>query len=221
MMTAFTRNYEDNSTEAGFQFTFYCDICNDGYKTSFTESETYKKNRGIKGIGQGAWAISHLLGGRLSNVGWAVERGANVLSERFDGMSPEWQKEHEQAFIRAQNEAKNHFTRCHGCNRWVCNSCFNEDESMCTDCSPRQKTAIAKAKAEAMRQNLSDAAAEQVVWSGKLESQTITCPSCGKPNNTGKFCNNCGCSLEIKACPQCGAPVASGVRFCGECGAKL
>lgn len=25
MMTAFTRNYEDNSTEAGFQFTFYFD----------------------------------------------------------------------------------------------------------------------------------------------------------------------------------------------------
>lgn len=39
---SFTRNYQDNSTEAGFQFTFYCDICNDGYKSSFIESETYK-----------------------------------------------------------------------------------------------------------------------------------------------------------------------------------
>ena len=28
MLKSFTRNYEDNSTEAGFQFTFYCDICN-------------------------------------------------------------------------------------------------------------------------------------------------------------------------------------------------
>ena len=24
MLKSFTRNYEDNSTEAGFQFTFYC-----------------------------------------------------------------------------------------------------------------------------------------------------------------------------------------------------
>jgi hypothetical protein len=43
MLQSFTRNYEDNSTDAGFQFTFYCDTCNDGYKSSFVESETYKK----------------------------------------------------------------------------------------------------------------------------------------------------------------------------------
>ena len=35
MLKSFTRNYHDNSTEAGFQFTFYCDICNDGFKSSF------------------------------------------------------------------------------------------------------------------------------------------------------------------------------------------
>ena len=58
MLKAFTRNYEDNSTEAGFQFTFYCDICQDGYKTSFVESETHKKNSKIRGIGQGVWAVS-------------------------------------------------------------------------------------------------------------------------------------------------------------------
>ncbi len=221
MMTAFTRNYEDNSTEAGFQFTFYCDVCNDGYKTSFIESTTYKKNRGLRGLGQGVWAVTNLLGGRLSNVGWAVERSADVLSERFNGMSPEWQKEHEQAFIRAQNEAQAHFMRCHGCNRWVCSSCFNEDEGMCTDCAPRQNTAVAKARAQAMQNNLNDAATEQTVWSGKLQSQTIVCPSCGKPSNPGKFCNNCGAGLEARNCPSCGTPVAAGVRFCGQCGSKI
>lgn len=221
MMTAFTRNYEDNSTEAGFQFTFYCDVCNDGYKTSFVESETAKKNRGLRGLGQGVWAVSNLLGGRLSNVGWAVERGTDVLSERFNGMSAEWQKEHEQAFVRAQNEAKQHFTRCHGCNRWVCTACFNEDEGLCTDCAPRQNTAVAKAKAQAMQRNLDDAAMEQTVWSGKLQSQTIVCPACGKPSNPGKFCQSCGASLEVKKCSRCGAVLAAGVRFCGECGTKV
>ncbi len=29
----FTDNYEDNSSEAGFQFTFFCSICREGYKT--------------------------------------------------------------------------------------------------------------------------------------------------------------------------------------------
>ena len=42
-LTAFTSNYEDNSTDAGFQFTFFCDICREGYKTEFTEAKSYKK----------------------------------------------------------------------------------------------------------------------------------------------------------------------------------
>jgi ribosomal protein L32 len=221
MMTAFTRNYEDNSTEAGFQFTFYCDICNDGFVTDFVESETQKKNAKLRNIGQGAWAVSTLLGGVLSNVGWAVERGADVLSERFNGMSAEWHKEHEQAFIRAQNEAQKHFHRCHGCHRWACDADYNEDEEMCVECAPRENVAVARAKAQAMQRNLDDAAEEQTVWEGKLQSKTVVCPSCGKPVNTGKFCNNCGASLQAKKCPKCGAVLASGVKFCGECGTKV
>ena len=44
-LTAFTSNYEDNSTEAGFQFTFFCDVCREGYKTEFIEAKSYKKQR--------------------------------------------------------------------------------------------------------------------------------------------------------------------------------
>lgn len=106
MLQAFTRNYEDNSTEAGHQFTFYCDICNDGYKTGFVESAAYKKNKKGRLFGQGASLVGSLLGGRISELGNAAERGSSILSERFEGMSPEWQKEHEKAFERAQNEAR-------------------------------------------------------------------------------------------------------------------
>ena len=50
MLKSFTRNYSDNSTEAGFQFTFFCDICQDGYRSSFIESSTYKKHKGLRGV---------------------------------------------------------------------------------------------------------------------------------------------------------------------------
>ena len=115
MIQSFTRNYADNSTEAGFQFTFYCDLCEDGYRSSFIESETHKKGRGLRSLAQGAGVLGSLLGGRLGSLGYSLERGGSVLSERFDGMSPEWHKEHENAFERAKNEAQQHFHRCHGC----------------------------------------------------------------------------------------------------------
>lgn len=221
MLQSFTRNYEDNSTEAGFQFTFYCDLCQDGYKSSFIESETYKKSRGLRGLAQGAGVLGNLFGGRLGNLGYSLERGGGVLSERFDGMSPEWQKEHEKAFEHAKNEAQCHFHRCHGCRQWVCDSCYNEDETLCTECAPRQEITVAKARAEAMRRNIDDAAETATVWQGNIESKTTVCPVCGKPAGIGKFCSNCGASLAMAVCPKCGMKNAQGVRFCNQCGASM
>jgi len=221
MLTSFTRNYQDNSTEAGFQFTFYCDICNDGFRSSFIQSETYKKGKLFNGIGRGASALGSLIGGRVSSLGYGLDRGADILGERFEGRSPEWQKEHEQAFERAKNEAMRHFKRCPSCNKYVCSHCFNEDEGMCTDCAPRQEIYVARARAEAMKRNIDDAGATATVWQGKIGSRTTICPQCGKPAGSGKFCNNCGASMALKKCPQCGAENAQNVRFCNNCGQNL
>ena len=221
MLQSFTRNYEDNSTEAGFQFTFYCDVCRDGYKSSFVEAETYKKSRGLRSLTRGAGALGSLLGGALGSLGHSLERGGDILSERFEGMSPEWQKEHETAFERAKNEAQRHFHRCHSCHEWVCDACYNEDEMLCTNCAPRQEVAVAKARADAMRRNIDEAAESATVWKGTLESKTVVCPTCGKPAGTGKFCNNCGASLALAVCPACGEKNAQGVRFCNHCGASM
>ena len=221
MLTSFTRNYEDNSTEAGFQFTFYCDICNNGYRSSFIESSTYQKNRLFRGIGQGAYAIGSLMNGRLGRLGYGASRATNILTERFEGRSPEWQKEHEKAFEIAKNEAMGHFHFCPGCNKFVCSHCFNEDEGMCTDCAPRQEIYVAKARAEAMKRNIEEAGATATVWKGEIESKTTICPVCGKRAGSGKFCNNCGASLELKICPSCGTKNAQTVKFCNNCGTAL
>lgn len=218
MVYSFTRNYEDNSTEAGFQFTFYCDNCQDGYKSTFIQSETYKKGRGLRGITQGLGLLGRLSG---SNLGYNIERSGDILSERFEGMSPEWHKEKEKAFEIAKNEAGKHFHKCHSCNSWVCDTCYNDTDGLCTNCAPRQDVAVAKARAAAMQRNIDEVAETATVWSGKLEKKTTVCPNCGKPAGDGKFCNNCGTSMDLASCPSCGAKNPHGIRFCGECGANM
>nr|MDO8134442.1 zinc ribbon domain-containing protein [Candidatus Njordarchaeum guaymaensis] len=216
---AFTRNFADNSTEAGFQFTFFCDLCGDGYKTKFAESKTHKKGGLLKGLGH-AVSIGASLAGK-STAGWAARSGTDVIGERFSGMSPQWHKEHEQAFELAQNEAKGHFNRCPKCRRYVCENDWNEEEGLCVDDAPREAVEVAAAKAEKMVTDIKEKATKTQVFTGEITTKQTICPQCGKPAGQGKFCNNCGAPLSVAKCPKCGAPNPAGTRFCGECGTKL
>jgi len=215
----FTRNFADNSTEAGFQFTFYCDLCESGYKTKFIPSKTYKKRGFLRGLGRAVSIGSELAG--IGQIGDATERGTDVISERFEGMSPEWHKEHEAAFALAQNEAMGHFHRCPRCRRWVCENDWNEQEGLCTEDAPRVSAEVAAAKAQTAKEQIWEKAASTQIFTGKIESKQTICPQCGKPAGEGKFCVNCGAPLTMIKCPRCGAQSPAGTRFCGECGYKL
>jgi hypothetical protein len=215
----FTRNFADNSTEAGFQFTFYCDLCNDGYKTKFVESKTYKKAGRWRNIGR-VVSIGADLAGRY-RIGNTVERGTDVISERFQGMSPEWHREHEKAFEIAQNEAMGHFHRCPKCMRYVCENDWNELEGLCIEDAPRESVEVAAARADKMVQDIREKASTTQVYTGEIDRRQTICPQCGKPAGTGKFCNNCGAPLTMIKCPRCGAKSPAGTLFCGECGNKL
>src|SRR5436305_13627265 len=57
----FTGNYEDLSTDRGFQFKFFCEKCNNGYMSSFKTST-------VGMLGSAARAASSLFGGFLGNV---------------------------------------------------------------------------------------------------------------------------------------------------------
>ena len=221
MLHSFTRNYNDLSTEAGFQFEFYCDCCGNGFKSTFVPSTTYKKQRNARGFGRLASALGGMLGGAAGDIGYALERGSDAVGGRFSGQSPQWRKEYEVAFDQAQEEVRPQFLKCPSCNKWVCPDCWNEDEELCTECAPREAGYVAQARNQAMRRNIDEAAENAQVWKGKIETRTTICPECGKPAGNGKFCNNCGAPLNVAKCPNCGARVAAGLKFCGECGTPM
>ena len=72
----FVRNYNDESTERGFQFEFYCDRCGTGYRTSFKASAT-----GV--VSEALDVASGLLGGvfgKAASVGDRIHSEIRVAS---------------------------------------------------------------------------------------------------------------------------------------------
>ena len=88
MLHSFTRNHSDLSTDAGFQFEFFCDCCGNGFKSSFLESSTYGQKKQSERVGRLASTIGGFLGGKASDLGWALERGSDFLSSRLGDQSP-------------------------------------------------------------------------------------------------------------------------------------
>ena len=159
-----------------------------------------------------------MIGGRAGDL---INRGSDIIGARFQDQTPEWRKEHENAFAAAQEEVKDQFHKCPSCGLMVCHDCWNEEEGLCIGCAPREAAYVAKARNEAMRRNIDEAAENAKVWNGKLEKRITICPKCGKPSGDGKFCGSCGARLDSGKCPSCRADVPEGNKFCGECGEKL
>ncbi|MCL2467319.1 MAG: zinc ribbon domain-containing protein [Micrococcales bacterium] len=220
-MQAFTNNFHDKSADAGFQFVFDCDSCRDGYTSSFIASKTYKKGRLMRTVGGAARGVGYMATGHAGHAGYAAGSMIDRMDDRYHGKSPEWRKEHEKSFERAQNEAMKHFHRCPGCNSWVCDQCLNEDAGLCVKCAPRANVMVAKEHASATGRNIKEAAKDAQVWHGSIEQKTTMCPMCGKPAGSGNFCNNCGGSMQLKQCPSCHEPQSLAVSFCSNCGTSL
>ena len=208
----FTRNYEDLSTDRGFQYEFQCDRCGTGFRTRF---------RGMAGTGTSDLlnAASGLFGGLFGSAADLTERAR----------SAGWQKAHDDAFVDAVRELKPDFIQCPRCSTWVCRkSCWNNKKGLCKECAPDLGVEMAAAQASksveevwahaAMAEEDKKLGAEH--W---REGIRASCPKCEAPlAANAKFCPECGEKLKVKNnCPSCGAKLNPKAKFCMECGEKV
>jgi len=201
----FTRNYQDLSTDQGFQFEFFCDRCGNGFQTEFQSSLTGN-------VANALGAASSLLGGIFNN--------ASNLANRAKSAS--WEKAHDTAFAAAVEQARPHFQKCKRCGKFVDADCWNDTQTLCKGCAPDLEEEFAAAQSEATVQKAREVAYANVEVSAEKFKQTIVaaCPNCGAKLTGGKFCPECGKPVAAKKfCTECGKEIPAGVKFCPECGA--
>jgi hypothetical protein len=215
---SFSKNYCDLSQEtgarAGFQFEFYCERCNDTWRSNFSPFVT---NQAADWLGRAGGLLGNVLGdagGALANAGDAI---GGVGEAR-------WGAEHDKAFVKAIEEAKANFHRCPQCVAYVCTRCWNEEAGLCRNCAPSAEVAAEAAFAAGKVQAVGEKAALEGIHEGKhMDVKTrrqLVCPDCGAETGGAKFCPECGKKMAAnKYCTECGAALPSPTaKFCGECG---
>jgi hypothetical protein len=203
----FTDNYEDLSTETGYQFKFVCESCGNGYMSSFVAS----KSGMATGLLRGA---SSVLGGFLGSA----SSGADELQELVAGPA------HDRALENAVEEIRPQFVQCRKCGQWVCREiCWNAERGLCAECAPVAQREIGSLQAQITVEQAAEKLRQQDLTAGlNLASRAVVvCPACGAENEGGKFCQECGGALLSQVeCPRCGTKFKAGAKFCPECGAK-
>jgi Double zinc ribbon len=205
--TPFTSNYQDLSTNQGYQFEFRCDECQSGYRSE------YQKN--LLGVGGSILGgASSILGSRIGGL-WGAANAANTAQDITD------RDARDKALQKASNEIMPLFHRCVRCNNWVDETCFNKARGLCVRCAPNLAAEMEAERSSVEISQMREAVGGQQIFSGDTSARATECPSCGKPVGSEKFCGNCGTPLGVAKCSKCGAELASGTTFCGNCGTKV
>jgi hypothetical protein len=215
----FTSNYQDKSTDSGYQFEFFCDHCGGGYTSRFQENKVGMAGGFLRAAGS-------MFGSSLASN---AASGADALRDSMRG------KARDEALRVAVEEAKKVFKQCSRCGKWVCPEVsWNGARNMCVKCAPDFAKEVNAAQATGQAEQIwrearnVDGRVMGTVMGGfdigapGGVAAAANCPSCGAKASAGKFCNECGKPLATKVfCPGCGVEAAPGAKFCGGCGNKL
>jgi hypothetical protein len=207
----FTDNYQDLSTDRGFQFKFYCERCGNGYMSTFQPNVTGMAGDALRVAG-------NFLGGFLGKA----------ADSMYDVQRAVGGPAHDAAVRKAVEELRPQFQQCPRCGTWVCHDvCWNDARGQCVLCQPKMDQEISAIESDATIAQLRDKAYSQTDMTGGIEmhsaAASVKCPSCSAEVAAGqKFCGECGTNVLAKPkCASCGTEGKTGQKFCSECGGKL
>lgn len=129
------------------------------------------------------------------------------VTHRLTGASSSSSKE--AARERAIEWARSRYVECPGCQKWVCENCWDEQLEQCNDCGGHKGSNQGSVSARVHQTDLSEGA-----------RPLLKCPNCATPTGNGRFCAECGFDMASthKTCPECGTLCARSARYCPDCG---
>lgn len=215
-LTFLTKRYVDRSKSTGFQFEFFCDRCDTGYKTPFRIHAL--------GVVTSLWEATET----KSEKEKAKELDFNTLKKevsKFLFKGKAWIE----AYTEAMEEAQKYFKHCTHCSRWVCpKTCYNENAAMCLMCKPyteKEKAELAAKEAAEAKRKQSFFRTEQAPAKQPEPKDThVDCPHCGQRNPESVFCADCGGRIiQDVFCTGCGSKwsTRNKMKFCPRCGEEM
>lgn len=203
---SFVQNYEDLSTDKGYQFKFHCDRCGNGHMSTYEASSLAMAS----GLLSAAGSLLGGIFGRVAESGYEVQRAVGG-------------KAHDSALQSAVEEIRAQFKQCKRCGKWVCPEvCWNDKRQLCLDCAPDLARETAAAQAQVAKEQVFEKArATNLVEDVDMKREAAgSCSGCGAAVGAAKFCPECGQAVNAKAkCGKCGVEMSAGAKFCPECGA--
>ena len=201
----FTNNYQDLSSQRGFQFKFVCEKCGNGYMS------TFQKNK----LGTAA-AAADVAASLFGGIFGRAAQTADSLQAMAAG------PQHDSALDAAVREISPLFKQCTRCGQWVCEPvCWNKKAGLCETCAPDLDEEIAAAQAMAARDQVAEKVKDVDFIGQRNLAQVagVQCPKCGAKAHGGKFCPECCAALSVRrTCGHCGAEADGTPKFCPECG---
>lgn len=157
----FTENYEDLSTDQGYQFRFYCERCDRDYTSQFQPHLADTDDLLLESVGS--------LFAEAGDNGQEVQPGAG-------------EPEHDSALQTAATEVREHFHQCPVCGEWVCERCWNDAMMMCEKCAPTNGT-VDEEQAQEAQEPADEPAMVVCEHCGEEVPQGTFCSNCGWPLN--------------------------------------
>ena len=148
----------------------------------------------------------------------------NVADAGHKLHSAAWERQHDDQFKKAIEEIKGSFKQCKRCAKWVDDTCWNGERGLCLDCAPDLEAEYSAAQTDAAVEQARQVAREGTYVTKEKFDKTVVgaCPNCGASITPGaKFCPECGQAItRERFCSECGNKIKADAKFCPECGAK-